>query len=182
MLDVWVPGVAKTKGSVESIGGGRVRQSVSGSTTWANLVMRTVKERVAQGRAMVVPRRQPVSVRLVFRLPPSGSADPVRERIGDVDKLERNILDALTAKPRLGYLGVYVDDVQVVKLASVRVVGQPAGCHIVVHALSTSYMDALTSQAEISSWFAYREATDPTFEHEPCAPFGHDCMDAGCGL
>lgn len=174
VLDVWVPGVAKTKGSVESIGGGRVRQSVIGSTHWARLVNAAVRERVARGEAVLVPRAQPVAVRLVFRVPPSTSADPVRERIGDVDKLERNILDALTGV-------VYVDDVQVVKLASLRVVGQPAGCHIVVHALSLSYVDALTSQAEFSSWFAYREAVDPTFEHAAGARFGHDCMDEGCG-
>lgn len=115
MITVWVPGVAKTKGSMTVQRGRRLAQSVQGSEEWAELVRRCTVERIrivhgGGGRLApkpVIPKGIPVAVRLAFWLP---VADVTAERSGDVDKLARNVLDALTKA------GAYADDVQVVKL------------------------------------------------------------------
>lgn len=106
-LRVWVPGLPKTKGSMESQerrgGGRRMVQSVEGSDEWALKITRAVDGAIRQVIAPV-PYRGAVMVTLAFWLP---VADAAAGRCGDVDKLERNVLDALTRA------GVYGDDVQV---------------------------------------------------------------------
>lgn len=124
MISVWVSGVPKTKGSMEqqqhprtcrcrtcSTGrrGYRMVQSVEGSEQWAALVARAVADSVALSPAAGVghlPMGGSVAVRLAFWLP----GDPIAPRAGDVDKLARNVLDALTKA------GAYGDDVQVVRM------------------------------------------------------------------
>lgn len=116
MINVWVAGVPRTKGSMEqqqhprtcrcrtcSTGrrGYRMVQSVEGSEDWAALVTNGVRTQTSAQPQMCGP----VAVRLAFWLP----GDPIATRAGDIDKLERNILDALTKA------GVYGDDVQVVR-------------------------------------------------------------------
>lgn len=104
-LRVWVPGLPKTKGSMESQerrgGGRRMVQSVEGSDEWALKMTRAVQQLLA---IEPTPYRGAVMVTLAFWLP---VADAAAGRCGDVDKLERNVLDALTKA------GVYGDDVQV---------------------------------------------------------------------
>lgn len=179
ILDVWVPGRPTTKGSVKHIGQGRVRQSVKGSTEWAGVIRRAVAGQVARGLAGFAPRDVPVQVRVTYRMP---GTDPVAERIGDVDKLVRNVLDALTRNEKIRYPGVYVDDVQVIGVDSARFAGGPSGCHIVVSALAPEMVRSLADRAEINAWFAYRAATDPSFRHAEGATLGHDCVDSGCGM
>lgn len=112
MITVWVPGCPKTKGSMEvqHARGGRGRaprlvQSVDGSERWAALVAESVKN------AMLEPMSGPVAVRMVFWLP---VADVAVGRPGDIDKLARNVLDALTKA------GVYEDDAQVVEMPTYK--------------------------------------------------------------
>lgn len=61
----------------------------------------------------------PLAVRLVFALPRPSSAPKTRRtwpsgRVGDVDKLARSVLDALSDA------GVWLDDAQVVELTAVK--------------------------------------------------------------
>jgi Holliday junction resolvase RusA-like endonuclease len=108
MITVWVPGVAKTKGSMvqqQRARGGRLVQSVEGSERWAALV--TQATAAALGVRLGLPRAGAVAVRLSFWLPVE---DVTAAQSGDVDKLARNVLDALTKA------GAYGDDVQVVAL------------------------------------------------------------------
>lgn len=104
VLEVFVPGHAKTKGSLEKQGH-RLVESVVGSKTWRSK-MAYMARGICGG---VAPAVGPVAVRLVFWLPVE---DVAAGRPGDIDKLARNALDALTDAK------VYADDVQVVKLVS----------------------------------------------------------------
>lgn len=113
ILNIFVPGHAKTKGSVDAFktqpdrSGHRrtyVRQSVQGSSEWAALVEYAATKAWA-GR----PTRTgvPIRVNLAYYLPCT-TGKLIARGSGDIDKLERNILDALTRA------GVYGDDAQVV--------------------------------------------------------------------
>jgi Holliday junction resolvase RusA-like endonuclease len=111
LVAVWVPGVPRTKGSLDAR-----MQDTPQSKRWRQLVAaeieRDMRVRYADGRPLPVGLRYqgPVAVRCVF----------VRaDGIGDVDKLARNVLDALTDSR------VIADDVQVVELRCTRV--EPAG-------------------------------------------------------
>ena len=106
---IYVGGWPRTKGSVTPRRGGRAPEYQDReSKDWAARVQyeaeraaaRSGWERVATG---------PVSVHLVYWLPLDDVTVPGAGQ-GDVDKLERNILDALTAA------GIYADDRQVVRV------------------------------------------------------------------
>lgn len=130
----FVPGWPKTKGSVEAIPrrGGKgtyVRQSVQGSTEWARLVEDHVKRTFGgTGR----PKRTGVGVRVVltYWLPcyPDQLILKGARGNGDIDKLERNVLDALTRG------GAYGDDAQVVGVTQTKesafAAKRPAGVSI----------------------------------------------------
>lgn len=111
LLDVFVPGAPKTKGSVNAKGHGRVEQSVKGSTQWGQLIEYRARQEwnSAPGwqKGLRPPHVGPVRVQLVYFLPVT-RARLIRQGSGDIDKLERNVLDALTKA------GVYSDDAQVV--------------------------------------------------------------------
>lgn len=121
MIDIvtecWVPGHPKTKGSMVAVGK-QMRQSVAGSTTWARLVAQRVRaDRAARG--LLLPCALPVSVRLAFWLWPPGdligtgrAAMPTWQGAGDLDKLTRNVLDALDGE----HGKAYVNDNQVCSL------------------------------------------------------------------
>lgn len=107
VLEVFVPGHPKTKGSLEKQGG-RMVESVIGSKKWRQMMMYAAVNGVAG--AMLVGetiRTGPMAVRLTFWLP---VVDVAAGRPGDIDKLARNALDALTDAK------VYADDAQVVRL------------------------------------------------------------------
>jgi Holliday junction resolvase RusA-like endonuclease len=137
VTEVWVPGAPKTKGSLDHVGGGRVRENVIGSKTWRSLVARRVASERMQ-RGLFVPTSAPVGVRVLLRLPvPVELADlapgalidhaPIEERVGDTDKLYRNVLDALQDA------GAYRNDNQVCKLSGGKVYAtdsEPQGAFI----------------------------------------------------
>lgn len=136
LVDVFVPGKPTTKGSMDFVPtgamckcspkckgrlpGGRAVQNVAGSTQWAQLVAYAIKAemRRTHGDPDLFAWAGPVTVALVFGLP---VADVIAPRSGDVDKLVRNVLDALTKG------GAYVDDVQVVRLLADKVAMGPMG-------------------------------------------------------
>lgn len=102
VLSCWVPGRPKTKGSLAVVNG---RQGVASDTPaskrWRQLMAYAVAGQIK------APIEGPVTVIAVFHLP---VRDVAAGRVGDLDKLARNLLDALTDA------GVYGDDVQVTRL------------------------------------------------------------------
>jgi Holliday junction resolvase RusA-like endonuclease len=132
---VWVPGVPRTQGSMEHVGGGKMKHS-DAMVRWRSLVkseierdvrVRGLDRALVPGKTaveywreesasltesqviyhrMLSPFDGPVAVRCVF----------VRgDGVGDIDKLARCVLDALTDSR------VIADDAQVVKLNCDRV-------------------------------------------------------------
>ena len=113
VLSCWVPGRPKTKGSLTVINAKRnVVSDTPASKRWRALM--------AYSAAALVkaPLEGPVVVVAVFHLP---VVDVAAGRVGDLDKLARNLLDALTDA------GVYGDDVQVTRLICEKVAADMAG-------------------------------------------------------
>jgi hypothetical protein len=125
LCDVFVPGHAKTKGSLEHIGGGQLRDKPS-SYRWRKLVAERVRGDFAKrfaGMAIIPPHEGRVGVRIISY----GQTRGVFERwaawliakagFGDVDKLARNVLDALSCE-REDDAHLIADDSLVVDLYS----------------------------------------------------------------
>lgn len=107
LAECQVQGHAKTKGSLEHIGGGKMREAVTGSGRWRKLVAERV--RADHRRRLWTPTLEPfegrVGVRVVSYLQPPASVlrrAPqawqewlLGDKSGDADKLLRNVLDAL---------------------------------------------------------------------------------------
>ena len=123
MTGLWIPGRPKTKGSLDFVPGRRCRccsrcaahldggfakENVAGSGRWRKLMSYAL----GGGEAF---EAGPVSVAGVFALPVE---DVIAPRAGDLDKLARNLLDALQDAQ------VYRDDVQVSRLLLDKI---PAG-------------------------------------------------------
>jgi Holliday junction resolvase RusA-like endonuclease len=119
VLDFWVPGPPYTKGSVDCMPNGFVKQS-DASYDYANRVQAAATAEVERvGWEMA---SGPVRVTLRFFLPPPGTLErvgaggmltwPIGRGEGDIDKLERNVFDPLDH----GHARVYRDDSQVVQV------------------------------------------------------------------
>lgn len=121
LTECWIPGLPKTKGSLNFIGDRYVEESVKGSARWRVLVAEAVRRdrraRAGNGRT-VEPAYGPIAVRALFWLP----VEPIKPRAGDIDKLARNVLDALAddAKVASKNGGAYVNDNQVCDLRAVK--------------------------------------------------------------
>lgn len=135
LCDVFVPGHAKTKGSMESLGNGKMRDKPS-SRVWRKLIAERVKQSAAKLHGVAWDPVEPepftgrVGVRIVsYGQPPSGPRSMVlwliaRAGFGDVDKLARNVLDALSCEdPDDAHL--IADDSQVVDLYSHKRLAMP---------------------------------------------------------
>lgn len=116
VLDVFVPGHPKTKGSLDHIGQGKMRENVQGSKAWRQLMAYRLRQAWnAENEVAGWPDRVPreplagaVRVSAMFYLPCArGQRSLIARGSGDVDKLVRNLLDALTDS------GVIKDDAQV---------------------------------------------------------------------
>jgi Holliday junction resolvase RusA-like endonuclease len=141
ITEVWVPGLPKTKGSLTFKGKEYVEENVKGSARWRRLVASAVRADLVRRHGVrpgLPPANHltiPVGVRLQFWLPESAEprADvtgldratresasiglgPIKSGSGDLDKLVRNVLDALTDA------GAYRDDVQVVRVIADKMV------------------------------------------------------------
>lgn len=133
IVDVFVPGAAKTKGSMEvrNRATGAMKESVVGSSRWRALMAQAVRDDIARRCAAInamtgfedfkgEPYPGAVAVRLAFwltppRKPPASWLQrlwPIWERAGDLDKLTRNVLDALGSKSKNAAMngGAIVDD------------------------------------------------------------------------
>lgn len=117
VLTAWVPGLPKTKGSLDHLGGGRVRENVVGSSAWrVMMVERFIAATAWHTTRPIIPAGVRVSVWVAFWLP----VEPASVGSGDIDKLLRNVFDALSAHTKRcapscrKHAGIYADDVQVV--------------------------------------------------------------------
>ena len=113
LIDVFVPGFARTKGSLTHKGQGRLADSDL-SIVWRRLVAYKARAAYA-GRD---PSPLPIYIEAVYTLPGADVAAIIRQGAGDIDKLDRNILDALATDPTKPDLsaGVYLNDAQVIAL------------------------------------------------------------------
>jgi Holliday junction resolvase RusA-like endonuclease len=155
IVDVFVPGAAKTKGSMEvrNRATGAMKESVVGSSRWRALMAQAVRDDIAR-RAVewwaperVVPYANAVTVTVeAYLAPPSHDGQsmawirPIWSRAGDLDKLVRNVLDALgsTSKNAKMNGGAIVDDNLVCRIVATKHVAPEttaAGVRIVVETL-----------------------------------------------
>lgn len=162
IVDVFVPGAAKTKGSMEvrNRATGTMKESVEGSSRWRALMAQAVRDDIAwrnpdppRPEARCMPWPGPVAVTVVAYLTPPGSwwQDALRDlmqfrwptwnRAGDLDKIVRNVLDAIAANARNRTMngGAIVDDNLVCRIVAEKhtagVDGAQAGVRIVVETL-----------------------------------------------
>jgi Holliday junction resolvase RusA-like endonuclease len=132
VLNFWVPGPPKTKGSLQPraprchcckackgyVGQPQLKDS-AGSARWRKLVAYQAEQAIkAADESLLViwPFDGVVALDLVFGL---DVESVIQVGAGDLDKLYRNVLDALTDA------GVYEDDVQVVRLSGSKSEDEP---------------------------------------------------------
>lgn len=109
VLSVWIPGRPKTKGSLTVTNAARgLAQDTPASKRWRALMAYAARRAWEEPWAL----DGPVSVVAVFHLP---AVDVSTGRVGDIDKLARNLLDALQDAQ------VFSDDVQVTRLLCEKV-------------------------------------------------------------
>lgn len=129
----FIPGVPKPQGSKtagvnERTGKTFVREDNKGTKPWRKRMVEALQDE--RGRPLHrFDSAVWVSLRFVFLRPKSHRPDslPTSKLLGDVDKLTRNVLDALTQS------GVITDDKYVIKLRDVeKVYGPNPGVHIKV--------------------------------------------------
>lgn len=91
ITELWVPGTPRTKGSLDER-----HQDTPQSKTWRRLMAGAVRDDLARRHGTVpggMSYAGPVEVYVAWFLP----VDPLAVRAGDIDKLLRNLLDALSA-------------------------------------------------------------------------------------
>jgi hypothetical protein len=94
---VWVPGIARTKGSLNFHGEGKVSEGVKFSKEWRVEVRKAVRAD-RDRRGLTEPSRGPVAVRMRCWVEASNDGDGTSIGRGDLDKLQRNVGDALADK------------------------------------------------------------------------------------
>lgn len=140
VLDLWVPGRPRSKGSMKCLGGKshNMVEQVSESKPWRQKMQRAIVREISvrmsrpgHDAAAWRPIEAPLSVRLVFvyERPKTGMGTSLpyptlaagANAAGDIDKLSRNVLDALQGA------GLIKDDAQVVELRARKGWGERAG-------------------------------------------------------
>lgn len=109
ILTVFIPGAAKSKGSMEHRGGGQLKESVRGSTEWKRVMAQVLATEYAKWYRE--PMTRAIGVYGHFWLPVATYDALLAERARgnyDLDKLIRNLGDAATEAK------VWKDDAQVV--------------------------------------------------------------------
>jgi hypothetical protein len=118
LTEVWIPGHARTKGSLLN------NRDTPYSKRWRALMAEVVRKDLAPritgallgGAGSVYPYKGAVAVEIDVWLP---IADVIKAGAGDVDKLARNVLDAIAADSDNEKMngGVIVNDNQVIDLS-----------------------------------------------------------------
>lgn len=126
LIQVFVAGDPKPKGSLRHVGGGRLIEQVAGSKAWREaIVIAAAQERDRQGWQTLAGCPVAVTARVTVKRPASVSREtPFTRSSGDVDKLARNILDAITDAHLIG------DDSQVTDLYITKEYGPNPGVWI----------------------------------------------------
>jgi len=116
-LIAFVPGVPAPKGSMRYVGNGRMIEQVKASVPWRDRVNERIRE-AAESFEYTHYKTEAVEVSLRFIVPRPASAKrrlwPFTRGSGDVDKLSRNVLDAISDTRKSP--GVLRDDSCVVSL------------------------------------------------------------------
>jgi Holliday junction resolvase RusA-like endonuclease len=118
-ITLFVPGWPVTQGSMSHVGGGRLAHPKK-LRPWRDSIRLMARNTAARTGFHHLPE-QPVMVDVAFYLPRRGAADlgrkwPTVRSAGDLDKLERAVLDALST---IGHeTGILTDDSAVVSLRS----------------------------------------------------------------
>lgn len=143
LVDTFVAGLPRTKGSLAKRPNGTLYDSVVDSGKWRALMAGAVRDahevtwvrRFGPTSDGPPPYPGAVEVAATFLLP----CDPIAYAAGDLDKLARNLLDALgthSKNPRYNG-GVIVDDNQVTDLRVAKrgpapLLGMTAGCGVTI--------------------------------------------------
>jgi Holliday junction resolvase RusA-like endonuclease len=167
LTEVWVPGHPRTKGSLTAKGG--YVQDAAHSKRWRAFMAEQVRQDIAlrttgavlAGVHGVYPYAGPVAVWFVAWIPkgstPGPDEPPIWHGAGDVDKLARNLLDALAADAKNAAMngGVYANDNQVVRLSGEKFTarpefGRPAGMliQVMTYEFARSYDATWSATAE----------------------------------
>ena len=165
LTQTWVPGHPKTKGSLTAKGG--YATDTPASKRWRALMAERVRADIARRGAHedVYPYAGPVLVAAYFWIDPPGTSytrdtgagtAATWHGAGDVDKLARNLLDALAADARSAIMngGAIMNDNQVInlnvwKFAVDRSAGRAPGVWLSVATLPASQS---LERIEASSW------------------------------
>lgn len=164
LVDTFVSGNPKTKGSLTFKSGKYAEENVRGSKEWRRLMAdacrRDLVARMGEGWAASASMR-PISVRATFRIAPPNRLPgwaaalmavgrpfaAIWGRAGDIDKLSRNLLDALGSTDKRD-ANVYADDNQVIQLVVHKIAclgGEPPGVRVTVNELDDEDMTAIHS-------------------------------------
>jgi Holliday junction resolvase RusA-like endonuclease len=146
LTEVWIPGHARTKGSLAAKGG--YVQDTPQSKRWRALMAEVVRKdlltrfgpitlKSLSSAFVKLPYAGPVAVEIDVWLP---VADVIKAGAGDVDKLARNVLDAIAADAKNAVMngGVIANDNQVIDLSirkwrAAPTPDLPAGLLLIVH-------------------------------------------------
>lgn len=119
-MRIEVLGRPRPKGSMRPLGKGRMKEQVEGSGDWRDNVRECAKRAKKEYEkdyqtgdlGFIYPRPQPVRVQVRFYFDPPKKHDPypATRSCGDIDKLQRNVFDALVDA------GVLQDDAQIVNV------------------------------------------------------------------
>lgn len=137
LFDFNVNGFPKAKGSLRPMGrmGQRVRlvEQVDPKKIWRSAVAKTARE-LRKEWAIDIPLDLPLAVRMIFRMSRPKKTRftlPATRTGGDIDKLQRNIFDALQDA------GVIEDDARAVSVCVDKVYAEPGqepGVHVTLWA------------------------------------------------
>ncbi len=177
VLDLFIAGVPKPKGSLRHVGKGRLIEQLAGSPDWRATVRAAVHGQIRCCPDPTCGHLQPgyphqgavaVTVTLLFPKPKSAPKTrtilPTTRSTGDIDKHARNILDALVDA------GVMRDDSQVIDLTIRKRYcpdGRTPGAHIQVRETDPE----TPAGGAASETAARREPTaDPAAQHATPQP------------
>lgn len=129
LLDIWVPGLPRPKGSLRPVGKigqkARLVEQVDPHGIWRNTI-RTAA--VVQVPALVISAYPgPVTAQVTFYFPAPKKPRhpwPTTRSSGDLDKLCRNVFDALQAKTGAG---VIADDSQIITVTATKLYADDRG-------------------------------------------------------
>lgn len=158
LAECWIPGRPRTKGSLNDHGNGGMSDSPA-SKRWRAHMVDSVRDHIASPLLPAPMSKRPIRIEaLVFM--PSVTANEVEDDVyaatrrntsnGDLDKLARNLLDALARDlhddQRKG-ADLFVDDVQVIDLPVRKVLEGQLGPGILVRVTELDATEVARMQA-----------------------------------